>query len=166
MSTDKKQIKDRSPARDQKSRFDLETRLRQKVSLDTDVMNFFLIAGWNYLLSPIYSNGNNKLKESIQERYQKRRVSMETKMKKREGRFGNSIANYYFAKKIKTLRDLKKIIETEGLKYKDMGCLGLAEFNKSLNEYGIEPFKLRRKYWGEKTLKKYGVRPKDIYFLE
>ena len=91
--------------------------------------------------------------------YYKRRERLSLDAKAREKRVANSVGRAYREGKFKTLRELKEIIETQGVRYRfrDLGYATLSQLNQTLETYGLEAVKVGRGA-SENLLKKYGLR--------
>ena len=150
-------VRNKDPPKNIKTEFCLEKILKEKPSLDTDIMDFLAIAGWNYWRSPIYEKGDENLRKKIKENCLKTKAGLSKSKKIRRGIFVNAVGVPYSMKEIKMIRDLKETIEQRGLVYRHLGYNSLAEFNKTLKKYKIEPFKVGGKHTYAKTLKKYGL---------
>ena len=86
----------------------LEEILNQKITLDTDIMDFFLIAGWgvNYFaMSQIYSRANAEMKNRLWDYTYERKKTMAQNTKIVESKFYKFCADVYKYEGIKTLRD-------------------------------------------------------------
>ena len=119
----------------------LEEILNQKMSLDTDIMDFVLIAGWDYSWRyPMYKKADKDIKDRLK-KYVKQRKERTAAEQNMEGRLRNSIFKMgQYNNSVRTLGDLKRIIETEGLqRFRGMHYKTLAHLNSTLVEYGIEP---------------------------
>lgn len=159
--------KSRNTSEEEKDEFRLEEIIDQKVSLDTDVMDFLLVAGWDYWKSPIYEKADNDTRQSIKRYLRRRRKTILKSEKNRERRFSHCCTSEIgYGKQFRTLGELKTIIESKGLRIPNVGYNVLSHFNKTLSGYGIEPFKIGvgdRKYKPAelRKLKKYGLDPKE-----
>ena len=161
-------VRNKDPPKNIKAEFCLEEIIKEKPSLDTDIMDFMAIAGWDYWRSPIYEKGDEKLRQKLKESVRTRRKNLSMGEKHMESRFGNWLISMgYFVGKLKTLRDLKRIIEDKGIIRPTMNpgihYKTLAHFNGTLKEYEIESIKVGGKYGYRpgvlRNLKKYGLRP-------
>lgn len=143
----------------------LENILKIKPSLDIDVMDFLLIAGWDYWGSPFYNKISNKLKTEICRYSRERRERISSSEKHRESRFRNSILEGGYRTKFKTIGELKYFIEDEGIRIRNMHYKTLVHFNNTLKEYGIEPIKVGGKHTPGilRNLQKYGLEPTQRY---
>lgn len=146
-----------------KNLLNLETILNQKVSLNTDIMDFLLIAGWNAGGS-CYRNATEELCQRLKEYVNERREGLPMGGKMMERRFVHAIISAGYSKgKDKTLRDLKIKIEKEGLgRLHGMHYKTLAHLNETFKKYGLEPIKVGGRYITAKTLKKYGLKKAEI----
>jgi len=136
----------------------LENVIDIEVTMDTDIMDFFLIAGYERLsdLAPIYLKATNSLKKEI-DYYLKRKSSKFTRLERRKRtRFQLSVFNFY-PEIVKSISELKYHIETNGIVFKGMGYGGLSEFNKSLQRYQIDIIKVGGKHAYERILNRYGL---------
>lgn len=157
MRYDKSEVRNRSPLVEKGGRTQLE-KLLGGVTLDTDVMDFLTIAGLDYAEGPLWDGADRQLRETLYENYKMRKAKLSLSVKMREGRFRRRLWRAYSERRVKTLRDLKETIEQKGL-FVGMGYLGLSEFNKTLAQYGIEPYKVGGKYESARVLRKYGLEP-------
>ncbi len=140
------------------SRLEMEVFRSRKPSLDTDIMDFLARAGCLcYWEGPLYQEGDSDMKQKIRDYVTTKRSVIPSREKARITRFMTSVRRIYLQKEHKTLNDLKTFIEEEGVTLRGMGYKGLAEFNKLLRKYEIEPFKVGGKYAYKKTLQKYGL---------
>jgi len=137
----------------------LEGILNRKVTIDTDIMDFFLIAGWRkwYWVNPIYEKAESNLKKNIENYLKSKNDNLNRSDKIKEALFIGSVVNQY-PDKIKTIYDLKQKIESEGIRMRSMGYAGLAYFNKELLKYGLEEIRVGGKKETSKFLKKYGLK--------
>lgn len=163
MADDKKEIGNVSA-----ERLCLESILNQKVSIDTDIADFLLIAGWESFGGPIYQRLSDELRQELKEYVNGRRERLLSSEKHKESRFRNSIVEGGYGKKFKTLGELKGIIENEGIKIRNLHYKTLAYFNDALREYGVKPIKVGGRYTPGilRDLKKYGLAPakkKNLY---
>jgi len=143
------------------SRLEMEVFRSRKPSLNTDIMDFLVRAGCLcYWESPLYQEGDGDMKRKIRDYVTTKRNVIPSREKARITRFMTSAERSYLQKKYKTLNDLKRFIEEEGVTLRGMGYKGLAEFNKLLRKHKIEPFKVGGKYAYKKTLQRYGLRAK------
>ena len=134
----------------------LEDILKKTVSIETDVMDFLMIIGWNrYYLrySSIYQNAEISLKGKIIEHIKARRAALPMGVKGMESRFCNTcFYNFGFGGDyggyrkhgVKTLRDVKNSIEEKGVRYKKIGYSTITYFNETLCKYNIDPFDIKR----------------------
>ena len=130
----------------------LEGILNQKVTLDTDIRDFFLIAGWRkwHWGSPIYKKASPILQKNIRNYLKSEHSKLNRSEKIRRARFEGSVINRY-SDTIQTISDLKKYIESKGANLRGMGYCGLAEFNKTLQKYGIKSIKVDDRLTDKKT---------------
>ena len=150
----------------QTSELDLEARLNVTPTLDTDIMDFLVIAGLRKYAhyTTAYNDTSQDVRERIGrttiEKYESRRATLSRSEMISETRFVNRLTNLYHEGN-KSLRDLKTHIETYGLQIPGMGCASLAYFNSVLEEYGLEHIKLGGKRIYPKVLAKYGLEPTE-----
>lgn len=141
----------------------LEGILNRKVTIDTDIMDFFLIAGWRkwYWSNPIYKKATPNLKKDIEKylMFENNKLNHSDKVKR--SLFVRSIRNQY-PDRVQTIYDLKKDIESLGITFRNMGYAGLAYFNETLQKFGIEEIKVGGKFSYEKTLKMYGLKKAEM----
>jgi len=136
----------------------LERILNQKVTMNTNIMDFLLITGWKYSdwRSPIYKEASPILKKEIRNYMESKRNILTRSSKIKSARFTGSILNTG-TKTIRTIGDLKQKIESEGIRIPGMGYANLAYFNKKLMEYGLKQIRIGGKSSYANTLKKYGL---------
>ena len=139
---------------------ELQAILTTPLTLDTPLENFYLVAGWGgHNESSIYKNASINLKREIDNyAYLKGRVPYNA-----DGRFFNSIYHYNKSHSwcIKTLGDIKSLFEEWGI-IGGMGLKAVAYFNKTLEEHGLEPFRLRAVGYSPydlRRLEKHGIKP-------
>lgn len=113
-------------------------------SLDTDVMNFFALSGWEYYWSPLYQDADQACRAKLEAAHARSRANLERGVRHAEARFVESIRRQYFEGKVQTLRDLKTVIEDYGLVYEGMGSKGFERFNIALAQFGLTPFRARK----------------------
>lgn len=156
MVDDKKEIGNASV-----ERLCLESILNQKASIDTDIADFLLIAGWESFGGHIYQRLSDELRQELREYVKKRREGLSSSEKHKESRFRNSIVEGGYGKRFKTIGELKGIIENEGIKIRNLHYKTLAYFNDTLREYGVKPIKVGGRYTPciLRNLKKYGLSP-------
>lgn len=136
--------------------------LNFEVSLETDIMDFLLIAGWDYWYSPIYDKADKNLKEQLREHVKGKKAELSRRTKIQESRFYKACMFFipyggYSDNKLKTLGDLKNIVETQGFGFRHIGYKSLSHFNDALKQYGIDPIRVGGKYATENMLRKYGL---------
>jgi hypothetical protein len=129
----------------------------QEVTLDTDISDFLLITGFNYWLSPTYEKASDETKNHIRDRFEEIKNKHSREENRLESRFWKVLLNARMYEGNTTLGDFKKVIENRGIVFRNMGYKSFAHFNKTLQKYGIEPFKAGGRYSHEKTLSKYGI---------
>ena len=102
-------VRNKDPPKNIKAEFCLEEILKEKPSLDTDIMDFLAIAGWYICYrSPIYKKATKELRQGGNEYVKKRRQRLSMSEKHKESRFYNWLVSMgYSVGKLKTLRDLK-----------------------------------------------------------
>ncbi len=161
MGNNKDRVRCRSPPEGKERGFGLEDILKRKVTLDTDIMEFLLIAGWNTWGSSIYRNATVGLSQKLREYVNEKREGLSMGEKMMERRFVHAIISAGYSKgEPKTLRDLKIEIEKEGLsRLRGIHYKTLAHLNETFKKYRIEPIKVGGRYITAKTLKKYGLEP-------
>lgn len=140
----------------------IEEILKQKVSLDTDVMDFFLIAGWDYWESPIYEDVDKETKRLLRKYVNDLRQKLAKRQKGVETRFQRCCLYHiggggYCNNEFKTLSELKAIIETDGLRWRNVGYKSLTYFNETLKKHGINAFRVGGRYSSANILKRYGL---------
>ncbi len=163
------ETKNRKFSRNKEKNIRLEEILNQRISLDTDVMDFLLIAGWSGYcrsLSPLYRKVEDRFGEDIRKRILERRENLSMSQKLIESRFCLSLLHIGYGEEFKTLGELKPKIEEAGIKIRNIGYKTLAHFDKTLKGHGIESFKIGvkgRKYAPAelRKLKKYGLEPAE-----
>lgn len=146
--------------------YNLEAILNEKVSLDTDIVDFLLIASW-YISrgSSIYKNAAEGLKQNLREYKNERRDNLSISDKHKETRFYNYLSMVGYGEKFKTIGDFKRIIENKGIIrpgiHVGIHYKTLAHFNATLRRYGIEPIKVGGRHTPAilRNLKKYSLEP-------
>ena len=143
MSCNEKRAKNKSPPIKEKE-FNLEDIINQKVSLDTDIMDFLLISGWScFWGSPLYDNASEKVKNKLSRYIKQRRENIPHNEKYLESRFACNFAfRGYHQELFKNLKDVKNFIEDKGLCFRHIGYKSFAHFNETLKKYEVEPFKV------------------------
>ncbi len=161
MAKDNQEIRCRSPPEGKERGFGLEDIVKQDVTLDTNIMDFLLIAGWNTWGSSIYRNATVGLSQKLREYVNEKKEGLSMGEKMMERRFVHAIILAGYSKREpKTLRDLKIIIEKEGLgRLCGIHYKTLAHLNETFKKYRIEPIKVGGRYITAKILKKYGLEP-------
>lgn len=130
---------------DKREKYDsLDEILSQKITLDTDIWDFLLIAGFDYWMNPTYQKASDETKNHIRARFKEIRSKHSRKEKGLESRFYKGIISEggYDENRYATLRELKNMIGSRGLIFSQVGYKSFAHFNKTLQEFGIEPFKV------------------------
>lgn len=147
----------------------VEKILNQEVTLDTPVLDFLLIVGWDarwYWKNPLYEKSDSRTQKGIQSYIAKRRGNISMSEMNRETRFCHLVHSSpnYNHRQIITLRELKKVLETEGvLLGKNVKYKTIAHLNETLSEYGLAPFKIGGKRSpSAKALKKYGLEKSEL----
>ncbi len=121
----------------------LDEILNIGVSLDTNIMDFFMIAGWDYCCGKIYKEANENTKRKLKIFVKARKKGLSNSIKIREGRFINTIRHErYKNSNLNTLGDLKYIFENKGVCFRGIRYKSVAHFNETLVQYGIKPFEM------------------------
>ena len=136
---------------------DLERILNREVSLKTDVMEFLLIAGWDYYRAKTYKKADNDLRERLKGYVENRKKLLTKSERNMEGRFSMSILDSYWSGEIKTLQDLHTLIRNKGL-IKGIYYKTLGYFNNTLEKYGINSLEVSGRGVSEEYLKRYGLK--------
>lgn len=118
---------------------DLEGRLHSKPTMGTDLMEFMVIAGWNYSL-PVKESED--LRNHLKVSYTARRQHLPRKIKLIETHLMVALTAPYHGRGLKTIGMLKEFIEKEGLRFRGLGYRGLAYLNETLHAYGLEPIRV------------------------
>ena len=137
---------------------DLERILNREISLKTDVMEFLLIAGWDYYRAKTYKKADEDLKEKLRRYIEDRKRLLTKGEKSMEGRFVHAVLDGgYYNGEIKTLQDLKALIRNKGL-IKGIYYKTLGYFNNTLEKYGINSLEVSGRGVSEEYLKRYGLK--------
>lgn len=136
---------------------DLERILNREVSLKTDVMEFLLIAGWDYYRAKTYKKADNDLRERLKGYVENRKKLLTKSERNMEGRFSMSILDSYWSGEIKTLQDLHTLTRNKGL-IKGIYYKTLGYFNNTLEKYGINSLEVSGRGVSEEYLKRYGLK--------
>lgn len=136
----------------------LEKILNQEVTLDMDILDFFIIGGWGRRSwgGGIYKAADLSLKKEINEYLEFEYGKLSSEEKHIRARFVHSALNAR-ARNLLTISDFKRHIETNGLNIRRMGYVGLAHFNKTIEKFGLDSIKVGGKNVYTKTLNKYGL---------
>jgi hypothetical protein len=149
---------------------ELEAKLAEKVTLETDIRDLFLIEGiglpFRIHQGPIYRACNEEMRSYLRERYMESRSRRTRVEKGRKARLFHCLMDFYYNRESAPIGELKTIIEEKGPVYRDMGYITIATLNDVLAKHGLEPFKVGdRKYRraGEEILARYGLEKAKTY---
>ena len=128
----------------------------------TNVIEFLVMAGLKQDWKPLYEEGNERLRQKAENRYQERRARLSRRVKAIETRVSNSLSRGYAEGYFRTIAELRKDIESHGVRYryKDMGYATLARLNEMLRDHGMEPIKVGLGV-SASLLEKYGLKRSD-----
>jgi hypothetical protein len=122
----------------------LEARLRaeQRITLDTDLLDFLLLTGLSCWTPAYESSSRPDLQAEAYAKYKHRRAT--ATLKNQERRITHAIENVY-RDGVRTLGDFKEYLAVTRMP-EDFGCKSMATLNEMLGGYGIEPFAVRARY--------------------
>lgn len=134
----------------------LEEILNHTVTLDTEINDFLIIAGWRPYWQPkIIENADRITRQAVSEYIEKRREGLSRSEKILEFRFLSTTA---WRDNIRTIGDLKTEIANKGLWYRNLGYASIARFSNALKDYGIAPIKIGGKDANRgRAKRKYGL---------
>lgn len=124
----------------------LEDRLREKPTLDMDLMQFLVIAGFTYEWEPLYARENRHLLEEIKQKYKARRQKLPHRIKTLETTSARRLKGLYNygpyvgTSPIRTLRELETFLDNgQGrVRVPNYGVVTFCYLNTVLRYYGIE----------------------------
>jgi hypothetical protein len=120
----------------------LDEILNQKITLETDLMDFLLIKGIGRpdLYDPKYEEIGLEKRAILRQYLNQKRKSYPKGINQTFGMFGRGLSRYY-PSDFKTIRDFKEYLERNGLTGGIVGS-GLAKINKFLEEFNIEEIRV------------------------
>ncbi|MCK5605610.1 hypothetical protein KAR91_27195 [Candidatus Pacearchaeota archaeon] len=135
----------------------------QEVSMDMDVMDFFLVAGLKTYLSshPLGRELESKYRKAISQRRRDRKATLPNKRKMLETRLANHLADAYgkdkFGRGFVTIQECLPylaICSLRKIRYKSVAC-----FNQLMEEYNLETVRMSPRGISEERLfKQYGIK--------
>ena len=141
---------------------ELEEILDQRITIETNILDFFLISRWKgdwVRYSPVFIKGNINTQKKIVKFVQERWNTLPRNVKGLETRFYNYCyftVTSRWGYEVRTLGDLKKLIENPDLKFRNLGHKSIAHYNERLKMYGVEPFNVGARRTSAEYLKRCG----------
>ena len=150
MRPEHEEERNRGPPVEVVSEVSLEERLREKPTLDMDLMQFLVIAGFTYDWEPLYAEKHRELFRAVKERYDDRRKQLPHRIKVVETTSSRRLQCLYESgdggrySRTRIIRDLKNLIDEDHgrIRMPNFGVVTFAYLNSALRHFGVEAIKI------------------------
>ena len=145
MPPDKKDVRNRGPPSKRASELSIEERLSEKPTLDMDLMQFLVIAGFTYDWEPLYTDQGRQLLPEVIQKYKARRSTLPLKIKNLETMSTRRLRLHYDRSEkfgsppIKTIHDMKYYVGQSGgrIRTVNLGPITFAYLNSALHYFDV-----------------------------
>ena len=145
MWPEREEERTRGPPNERASEVSLDERLREKPTLDMDLMQFLVIARFTCDWEPLYTNQGRQLLPDLKANYEARRARLPHRIKTLETTSVQRLRHYfeqggrYGRPLTRTLRDLRDLVGRDGGRIikPNVGTTTFTYLNSAFRYYGI-----------------------------